>query len=67
MMNKWLYWFHLLAASWWSTGGVALALIFPKSVLYVSLMSAWANLIAHAAAWGAARTEKRQMAQQKET
>lgn len=65
--NRLLFWFHLIAAGWWTTGGITLALIFPKSVLYVSLMSAWANIMAHLAAWGGARTEKRELETAKES
>lgn len=51
---------HLVLAGMWATAGLAVTLRFPDSVLWVALMSLWANFVGHLAAYDAARAERKQ-------
>jgi hypothetical protein len=53
--------FHLAMTGVWAILIVPTVTIWPNSVLWVALMSAWANVMAHFAAYMAGRTEKREM------
>jgi len=49
--------FHGWATLVWATVGLAITLRFPDSVLWVGLMSVWANVVGHWGAWQASRVE----------
>lgn len=49
--------FHGWATIVWATVGVPLTLLWPRSVLWVALMSVWANVVGHWGAWQASRAE----------
>jgi hypothetical protein len=57
----WLRRFHLTMTGVWAILIVPTVTIWPNSVLWVGLMSAWANTMAHFAAYMAGRTEQREM------
>lgn len=49
--------FHGWATLAWVVVGVPLTLLFPASILWVALMSVWANVVGHWGAWQASRVE----------
>ena len=53
--------FHLAMTIVWALLVIPTVTLWPNSVLWVALMSAWANVMAHFAAYMAGRTEKREM------
>jgi hypothetical protein len=59
----WLRRFHLTMTGTWATLIVPTLLWWSNSVLWVALMSAWANIMAHFAAYMAGRTEQREIEQ----
>lgn len=52
--------FHLGMAGLWITVGLAVTLRFPDSVLWVAVMSLYANFVGHLSAYDAARAERKQ-------
>jgi hypothetical protein len=55
--------FHLVMTGVWALLVIPTVTVWPNSVLWVALMSAWANVMAHFAAYMAGRTEQREMDQ----
>lgn len=55
--GAWWCRFHKWAAILWASVGVALCLVFSDSVLWVGLMSAYANVVGHWGAYQGARAE----------
>lgn len=53
--------FHLTMTGVWALLVVPTVTVWPKSVLWIALMSAWANMMAHFAAYMASRTEQREI------
>jgi hypothetical protein len=53
--------FHLAMTGVWALLVIPTVTVWPNSVLWVALMSAWANVMAHFAAYMAGRTERREM------
>jgi hypothetical protein len=53
--------FHLAMTSVWALLIIPTLLWWSQSVLWVALMSAWANIMAHFAAYMAGRTEQREI------
>lgn len=51
---------HLTLAAVWVTVGLGITLRFPDSVLWVAVMSLWANVASHLSAYDAARAERKQ-------
>jgi TM2 domain-containing membrane protein YozV len=49
--------FHGWATLAWAGIGVPLTLLWPHSVMWVALMSVWANVVGHWGAWQASRSE----------
>lgn len=52
--------FHLAATFFWVCALVPTLLWWRESVLWVALMSCWANIASHWAAWQASRVEEKQ-------
>lgn len=53
---------HLVLTGMWIVLIIPTLLFWRESVLWIALMSIWANISGHAAAWQAARGEQRQEA-----
>lgn len=53
--------FHLAMTGVWAVLVIPTVVLWPNSVLWVALMSVWANFASHFSAWQASRTEKREM------
>lgn len=49
---------HLAMAAVWATAGLALTIRNPDSVLWVALMSLYANFVGHLAGYEAARPDE---------
>ena len=49
--------FHKWAVLTWATVGTVVTLTFPDSILWVALMSLYANIASHWSAYQAARAE----------
>jgi hypothetical protein len=60
-ITNWFLRFNILSACFWFGPGTALALIYPKSVLYVSLMSSFANGMGAVGAIMSTRTVRHQL------
>lgn len=56
-----LRYFHLVMTFVWGILLIPTLLWWRQSVLWVALMSVWANLASHFSAWQASRGEKRAM------
>jgi hypothetical protein len=56
--------FHLAMTVVWALLVIPTVMLWRESVLWVALMSAWANIMAHFAAYMAGRTEQREMEQE---
>jgi hypothetical protein len=60
----WLRRFHLTMTVVWTLLIIPTVTLWPNSVLWVALMSGWANVMAHFAAYMAGRTEQREIEQE---
>lgn len=58
---KLLRWFHLAGIITWALLAIPTVLWWRNSILWVSLMSVYAIVLAHWASYQAARTEKREI------
>jgi hypothetical protein len=50
--------FHATATAVWTLLVIPTVLLWAESILWVALMSVWANLASHFAAWQATRAEE---------
>lgn len=57
MNSRWLRRFHGVATLIWMALVIPTLLLWSESILWVALMSVWANVASHFAAWQASRTE----------
>lgn len=57
---KYLARFHMFATGIWAILAVPSVLLWKESIMWVVLMSVWANFAAHFAAWQGARGEVKQ-------
>lgn len=55
--SPWVY-FHLTMTAVWAILVVPTVVWWKESILWVALMSVWANLAAHFSAWQGARAEE---------
>lgn len=55
---KYLYRFHLIMTGIWFVLIPVTVVFFPNSILWLALMSVWANFAAHFSAWQASRVEE---------
>ena len=56
----WLSRLHLGATGIWAMLVIPTVLLWAESILWVALMSVWANFASHFAAWQASRAEVKQ-------
>jgi hypothetical protein len=62
-VSKYLRRFHLCFVIVWTIAIIPTLLLWKDSVLWIALMSVWANIQGHFASYMAARTEQREMDQ----
>jgi hypothetical protein len=55
---KYLYRFHFSMTIIWALLIIPTIIFWPNSILWLALMSAWANFAAHFSAWQGARIEE---------
>lgn len=53
--------FHLIAVAVWTVLLVPTLLVWKDSVLWIALMSVWANIMGHFASYMGARAERREI------
>lgn len=51
---------HLVATFVWAALAVPTVLLWSRSVLWIGLISVYANVVTHISAWQAARVERKQ-------
>lgn len=66
MKARKLLWFHGVATCVWFALALPTVLFWKQSILWVALMSVWANVAAHFSAYQGARTEVQEVKRQSE-
>lgn len=66
-VSGFLRWFHLVMVCVWTLLLIPTLMFWSKSILWLALMSAWANIMAHFASYMASRAEQRQLAESNES